>query len=131
MPLKINCNERRPMIFEVSIEGTLDGETSPQLNTFVDNLFKTRVRGLTFNMQGVGYVSSAGIRSVLLAARKAKAGGGAFVMTNMQAPVKSVFEIAQVLPHAKLFTSIEEADKYFDRIQQQEREKGQQKPAGQ
>jgi anti-anti-sigma factor len=130
MPLKIIVRERRPMIFEIALDGSIDGETSSQLDKFVDNLFQTPVRGLTFNMSGVGYVSSAGIRSVLLAARKAKAGGGALVMTDMQAPVKTVFEIAQILPHATLFASVAEADKYFDTIQKQEREKSQAKPEG-
>jgi len=130
MPLKIISRERRPMVFEVAMEGSIDAETSRQLDRFVEEFFKSAVRGLTFNMQGVGYVSSAGIRSVLLAMKKTKAGGGTFVMTGMQAPVKAVFEIAQILPHATLFASVEEADKYFDLIQKQEREKEQQKPAG-
>ncbi|MDD4870348.1 MAG: STAS domain-containing protein [Kiritimatiellae bacterium] len=129
MPLKISLHERRPTVYEVALNGSIDGETNRQLDKFVDDIFKFPVRGLTFNMHGVDYVSSAGIRSVLLAMRKTKAGGGVFAMIDMQTPVKTVFEIAQILPQAKLFASVEEADKYFDIIQKQEREKDQQKPA--
>ncbi|OGV70789.1 MAG: hypothetical protein A3K19_19120 [Lentisphaerae bacterium RIFOXYB12_FULL_65_16] len=130
MPLRIISRERQLMFFDVALNGRIDVETSPQLDKFIDSLFKSPVRGLTFNMHDVEYVSSAGIRSVLLAMKKTKAAGGAFVMADLQAPVKKVFEIARVMPSENLFASVEEADKYFDTIQKREREKEKQKPAG-
>ena len=123
MPLKISSREKRPTYFEITLEGRLDTDTSPQLEILLNHLFRNPVRGLQFNMAGVEYVSSAGIRIVLVAMKKVKAGCGTFMMTELQAPVKKVFDIAQILPRENVFTSIAEADAYFDAMQEQERAK--------
>jgi len=123
MALKISSHEKRPTYFEITLEGRLDTDTSPQLEVLISQLFRNPVRGLQFNMRSVDYVSSAGIRVVLLAMKKIKAGGGTFIMTELQPPVKKVFDIAQALPKESVFTSIEEADAYFDAIQKKERTK--------
>jgi anti-sigma B factor antagonist len=123
MPLKISSREKRPTYFEITFEGRLDTDTSPQLEALVNQLFQNPVRGLQFNMRGVDYVSSAGVRAVLVAMKKIKAGGGTFMMTELQPPVKKVFDIAQALPRENVFTSTAEADAYFDAIQKKERAK--------
>ncbi len=123
MPLKISPREKRPTCFEIMLEGRLDTDTSPQLETLLNHLFQNPVRGLQFNMAGVDYVSSAGIRVVLLAMKKTKVGGGTFMMTELQPPVKKVFDIAQILRRENVFTSIAEADAYFDAMQEKERAK--------
>jgi anti-sigma B factor antagonist len=123
MTLKISSREKRPTFFEITLEGRLDTDTSPQLESLLNKLFQSQVRGLQFNMRGVDYVSSAGIRVVLVAMKKIKAGGGTFMMTELQPPVKKVFDIAQVLPRENVFTSMAEADAYFDAIQKKERNK--------
>ena len=123
MPLKISSREKRPTYFEITLEGRLDTDTSPQLEILLNHLFRNPVRGLQFNMAGVEYVSSAGIRVVLVAMKKVKTGCGTFMMTGLQAPVKKVFDIAQILPRDNVFTSIAEADAYFDAMQEQERAK--------
>jgi len=123
MPLKISSREKRPTYFEITLEGRLDTDTSPQLEALLNQLFQNPVRGLQLNMRGVDYVSSTGIRVVLLAMKKIKAGAGTFMMAELQSPVKKVFDIAQILPSENLFTSISEADAYFDAIQKKERNK--------
>jgi anti-anti-sigma factor len=123
MPLKISSREKRPTYFEITLEGRLDTDTSPQLEALLNQLFQNPVRGLQLNMRGVDYVSSAGIRVVLVAMKKIKAGGGTFMMTELQPPVKKVFDIARVLPSENVFTNIAEADAYFDAIQKKERNK--------
>jgi anti-anti-sigma factor len=121
MSLKISSREKRPTCFEVTLEGRLDTNTSPQLEAWLKRFFEYPVRWLQFNMAGVEYVSSAGIRVVLVAMKKTKAAGGAFMMTELQTPVKKVFDIARVLPRENVFASIAEADAYFDEIQKREK----------
>ena len=43
------------------------------------------------------------------------------LMANLQGPVRKVIDIANVLPGWGLFESVEEADEYFDAMQQQAR----------
>jgi anti-anti-sigma factor len=123
MSLKISSREKRPTCFEVTLEGRLDTNTSPQLEAWLNRFFEYPVRWLQLNMAGVDYVSSAGIRVVMVAMKKTKAAGGTFMMTELQSPVKKVFDIARVLPQENVFVSIAEADAYFDEIQKQERKR--------
>jgi anti-anti-sigma factor len=49
---------------------------------------------LVIDCAGLDYVSSAGLRSFLVAARAAKAGGTSFAACGLQPSVKEVFEIS-------------------------------------
>ena len=68
-------------------------------------------------MSGVTYISSRGLGVVVSTIKKVRAGGGKFAMTDLQGPVRKVFEIAAALPEESVFASQEEADRYFDAIQ--------------
>ncbi len=124
MELKISSRERQATYFEITLEGRLDTKTSPQLMAVLDQLFQNPVRGLHLNMAGVDYVSSAGIRAVLVAVKRIKANNGVFTMTKLQPPVRKVFDIVQLLPRESVFASVAEADAYFDAIQRKERAPG-------
>ena len=124
MPLKIAHTEKKPGCYEVVLSGRLDTETSGQLQSLIAMLFQNpTVRALQLNMRDVDYVSSAGLRAILLAMKQTRNGGGVFMIMEMQAPVKKVFEIAQMIPMNSIFASVKEADDYFDAIQKREREK--------
>ncbi len=124
MELKISSREKQAAYFEITLEGQLDTKTSPQLVAVLDQLFQNPVRGLHLNMAGVDYVSSAGIRAVLVAVKRIKANNGVFTMTKLQPPVQKVFDIVQLLPRESVFASVAEADAYFDAIQRKERAPG-------
>jgi anti-sigma B factor antagonist len=68
-------------------------------------------------MAGVGYISSRGLGVVISIIKRLHAHGGKFAMTELQPPVRKVFEIAAALPEESVFASPEEADRYFDAIQ--------------
>ncbi len=124
MPLKIAHTEKKPGCYEVTLAGRLDTETSAQLQSLVAMLFQNPpVRALQLHLRDVDYVSSAGLRAILLAMKQTRNGGGAFMVVEMQAPVKKVFEIAQMIPMNSIFASVKEADDYFDTIQKRERER--------
>ncbi len=78
----------------LTMAGRLDAATSSS----VDQAVKTAVGGgithLAFDMAQVEYVSSAGLRSLLLAARQAKAAGGAAAVCSLQPSVAEVFTVS-------------------------------------
>lgn len=75
--------------------GRLDSITSAGLEkTLLDLLDSKAPCSLLLDCAGLEYVSSAGLRVMLIAAKRAKATKGRLVLCAMRAPVHEVFEIS-------------------------------------
>jgi anti-sigma B factor antagonist len=77
-----------------SVQGRLDSNTSPG---FEDRLFAAIGSGSTRILMDCGaleYISSAGLRVILKAAKELKRQNGAIVLCSMREYVREVFEIA-------------------------------------
>ncbi|MBR6259037.1 MAG: STAS domain-containing protein [Oscillospiraceae bacterium] len=75
----------------IALEGRLDTTTAPQL----DGEIKASVDGLTeltFDLAGLDYISSAGLR-VLLSAQKAMNRQGQMVIRNVKPEIMEIFEV--------------------------------------
>ncbi len=81
----------------LSLSGRLDGLSSPDLEQQVTALIATGVRTLTFDLSGLDYVSSAGLRVFIVAAKKLKASGGAARFTSLTPAVHDVFHVSGLL----------------------------------
>ncbi len=117
MSLNIVTRETRPMCFEISLDGRLDTETHKQMEGAVDLIFESTVKGVRVDLQNLEYISSMGLRAILMAAKRSKAQNATFVLARPQPQVKAVLDIANMLPSQTVFASVEEADCYFDKIQ--------------
>ena len=120
MTLTVTSHEKMLGIFIVSPVGGIDITSSPILEEKVDRLLHASPSMLVFDMKKVDYISSAGIRVVLKAQKALKKMQGKIVLMNLQPHVKKVFEIINALPAQQIFSSIEELDRYLDRIQRAE-----------
>jgi len=76
------------------VTGSIDASTSPDVEQAVNTAVAGGSRRLIFDMSGVKYISSAGLRAILLAAKKAKAAGGGVAVFGLQSPVEQVFTVA-------------------------------------
>jgi anti-anti-sigma factor len=121
--LKIITRERIPLAFEVSLEGRLDTGTSAQLEAALEHLFDNRPRAIQINMGELDYISSVGLGLVLKTAKRMKELNGRFALSNLRPHIKKVFDVAGLLPTQKVFSTVAEADRYFDTIQRREKEK--------
>ncbi len=75
-----------------SIEGRLDTETAPVVEgELVALLRSSRV---VFDMTAVRFVTSAGLRALLKAAKAAKASGTGFAICGLQPSVREVYSIS-------------------------------------
>ena len=75
--------------FTLSLEGRLDTTTAPELEAFVkDNIKQTD--SLTINCEKLEYVSSAGLRTLLMAQKMLKSN---LKLVKVQELVMEVFEI--------------------------------------
>jgi anti-anti-sigma factor len=63
-----------------------------------------------FRLDGIEYISSAGIRCVILARKGIEGRGGRVALVNAQAAVLKVFQIVRALPADQIFASQAELD---------------------
>lgn len=75
----------------LKIEGRLDTLTAPQLEEKINSLAQ-EIQHLVLDLQGLQYVSSAGLR-VILAAQKRMSAVGTMKLTSVSEAVMEVFEI--------------------------------------
>jgi anti-sigma B factor antagonist len=97
--------------------GSLDSTTAPTLERELTPLIGGTLKALVLDMEGVTFVSSAGIR-VILAARKQMADrGGSLLIANLQPSVAKAFEIVRAIPDMAIFRNIGELDDYLAAMQ--------------
>ena len=77
----------------VVIDGNLDSNTAPKLEAQLD---VTGVREIVVDFTECPYVSSAGIRILLMAHRRMAATGGKFIARNLSPTVREVFDLTGI-----------------------------------
>ncbi len=122
MSLSFNRSVKSPGVMILSVGGSLDANTSSELQTEVTSLLSNSPRGLIFDFELLDFISSAGIRVVLMAQKELKSKGGTVMMVNLQPQIRKVFDIIKALPEAAVFSSIEELDTYLAHMQDKHRE---------
>ena len=100
---------KKGAIVVVEVEGRLDSVTSSELEKEILSLLQSGESNLLIDFAGLDYISSAGLRVLLMAAKKAKAAGGRVVLVNLVNNVKEVFDIAGFTSIFPIFQSQDEA----------------------
>jgi anti-anti-sigma factor len=81
------------------LTGRLDQESSPALQERLDDVVKrlsaSRSAGLAIDMTNVPYMSSAGLRALMIAAKEIKASGMKLVVVGLRPVVREVFQISR------------------------------------
>ncbi len=89
--------------------GRLDSSTSPELETTVLERLEGGCNRLVFDLARMDYVSSAGLRVILLAGKKLRASQGKLVLAGMREDVRDVFEMSGFLTLFSVATDLDEA----------------------
>ncbi len=76
----------------VRLAGRLDTETAPQLQQFLDGALADTAE-LRLDMEGLAYVSSAGLRVLLAAAKRMDRSDGTMVVEHVSREIREVFAI--------------------------------------
>jgi stage II sporulation protein AA (anti-sigma F factor antagonist) len=77
--------------------GRLDSDNSAAFETEVMLRLDRGPSAVVFDFAGLTYVSSAGLRVVLLTAKRLRSRGGQFVLCGLTEPVRDVFKISGFL----------------------------------
>ena len=123
MALDIKIIKKKEYVYSVQLEGSIDTETSPDLEEELKEIIDEKTKAVILDMSGVNYLSSAGIRVVIWAKKALQEKNATFAMINLQPQIKKVFEIMKILPMVNIFDDMSEADKYIDQVIKEEIEK--------
>ncbi len=93
----------------VIVKGRIDAVTAPEFEKELLALMAGGDSVLVLSFNGLEYISSAGLRSILSAAKQLKAKDGKMLFAGLQGPVKDVFKISGFGSIFKIFDTEEEA----------------------
>ncbi len=95
-------------VFVVVPDGRLDTNNHAEAEALVLGHVSKGDERLVFDFSKTDYISSSGLRVILLAAKKVRAGGG-IALCNANEQVSEVLEISGFLDIIKHYPSLEEA----------------------
>ncbi len=122
MTLKVKMTEKIPGVFHISPAGSLDTATAPILEGEVNRALAASPRAVIFEMGGVDYISSMGVRVVIRTRKELARRGARFAMVGVTPPVQRVLDIINALPREEIFRSVKELDDYLAAMQKKVRE---------
>lgn len=103
----ISRDEEKAVI--VAVEGRVDATTAPEFEKYLTGSMGQGKKTLILNLNGLSYISSAGLRVVLIIAKKLKALGGELILVGLEGAVKQVFEISGFYTIFNVFETEQEA----------------------
>lgn len=100
--------ERREDLLIVRPRGRLDSSSAPEMERLVTEQLDAGVQRLVLDFTSLDYISSAGLRVVLLAGKRLRASKGKLVLTGLQDMVREVFEMSGFLALFAVAPTLEE-----------------------
>ena len=75
----------------ITLEGRLDTNTSPELEKYLEEL--NSINNLTLDFEKLNYISSAGLRLILIFQKTMKNNNGTMIIKNVKEKIKEIFDI--------------------------------------
>ncbi len=121
MPLSIDMHEKATTVVTFTVEGSLDTSTYLMLERRLNRALETDTSLIVFDMHGVEYMSSAGVRVILKARKAVKKRDGHVFLLHLQPQIRKVLAFINQLPSLEVYP-VEQLDMYLDQIQRDEME---------
>jgi len=106
----------------ISIAGSLDSNTAPQLQQSIDAEINESVDPTVIDFKDLDFLSSAGLRVIFKTKKIMDNSGGRFLLVNLQPQIKKVFEIIKALDGMQVFKDQDEMDDYLAAMQNKVKE---------
>ena len=119
MPLEVTITDEPNNGKRISLAGSLDTDTAPQLETRIDESIDSSVTALILDMKDLEFLSSAGLGVIFMTMKELNSRKGKIMLLNLQPQVKRVFEIIKAMDGMNIFKDREEMDAYLSVMQQQ------------
>lgn len=101
--------EEKGEVVVVRLQGRLDAASSPQLEKKINSIIESGHFKLILNLEGVDYLSSAGMRLMLSVSKKLKQLEGKVVACNLNEEVMDVIKMAGFHQVLELYSSEEDS----------------------
>jgi len=100
---------REKDVLVISLKGRLDAVTSPVLEKELADLMAGGERFLVMDLGDLDYISSAGLRSILVAVKRLKEKQGKLLLASLKGVVREAFEISGFSTIIPIFESVDSA----------------------
>lgn len=105
--------KRQDTVCILSLSGRLDANSSEEFQEKLVQIIEGGTNNLVLDCQNLDYISSAGLRVVLVALKKLKQTEGKVVLCSLQDYIREVFEVAKFDAFLPIVPTVEEALKIF------------------
>lgn len=105
--------ENRGSFIVLDVEGHLNAITCNELEKRLNTLIDEGEKQFLLNFSGLDYISSAGLRVLLVAIKKLKTCNGQIVLASLKGPVRKVFDAAGFSALFHMFDTREDAMRNF------------------
>lgn len=105
--------KRQDEICILGLLGRLDSNTSPDFEKKIFEVIDHGTRSVVVDFESLDYISSAGLRVLLKAAKELKRSEGKIVLCSMKDYIMEVFEIAGFVSLFPIVSSVGDAVKEF------------------
>ncbi len=93
----------------MKIKGRVDSETAPELDNALTKLLQANKNKIVLNLQGVEFLSSAGLRAMVKALKDAQKSGGDVRLASVSQPIEVILRTVGMMQMFKMFSTSEEA----------------------
>ena len=101
--------EKKGEVSVLNISGRLDATTAMELESSLVPLIEKDGKKIILDLEGLEYISSAGLRIMLLGMKMIKKISGKMVICEMRDHIREIFEIAGFLPIFTIVATQEDA----------------------
>lgn len=100
---------KKEKAFVVRVKGRMDAVTAPDFEKRCATWVEADEKVIVLDFNGLEYISSAGLRSILATGKKLKTQGGKLLFCNMNGMVRGVFDISGFASIFPIFETLEQA----------------------
>jgi len=93
----------------LSVSGRMDATTAPQFNEACQNVLSSGKKSVIVDLGGLEYISSAGLRSILVMGKSCKSAQANLAFCSMQNMVADMFKLSGFISILKVYPSQDEA----------------------
>jgi len=100
-------------VYTVNIEGNVDTNSAPDVKNGLDELINSGAAKIIMDLSFMDYISSAGLRVLLLTGKQLKGSAGELRLCGMNESVRDVFDISGFSSIFNIFDAAADAQKDF------------------
>jgi anti-sigma B factor antagonist len=93
----------------MKIKGRVDSDTAPEFDSALSKLLNESRNKIVLDLQGVGFLSSAGLRAMVKALKDAQKSGGDVRLASVSQPIEVILRTVGMMQMFKMFSTSEEA----------------------